>query len=64
MERCYWNKFSTRYQQCSNVAVGPRAQKLGNMTDDWVWCEEHGGIPERPRPVDEKADIDDHSRSK
>ena len=47
-ERCYWNKYSDGHQ-CSADAVGPRAEKLGNCTDKWVWCQEHGGVQEQPR---------------
>lgn len=38
---CYYMKFCPTLPQCANTEVDYRTLKLGNLTDEWTWCEEH-----------------------
>lgn len=49
---CYFNKWSLTEPQCTNTEVG-RRPNVGNSTDEWTWCEYHGGIIEPERTSEE-----------
>lgn len=45
VEQCDWMRWSDEHPRCRNIAVGPRYPMMGNLTDAFVWCAEHGGQP-------------------
>jgi len=47
----------SRHAPCSAEAIGPRRKKLGNLTDEWVWCADHGGVPPEVHPEDRHPDL-------
>ena len=54
-KRCYYHKWGGG-EPCLADAVGPRIQKLGNMTDEFVWCEKHGGVSFVAEPQEQKTE--------
>ena len=39
--KCYHNIFHPNLSPCPNEGVYVSTTHLGNLTDGWVWCEEH-----------------------